>query len=123
MESQINYTCIVCPQSCDLVLDVQPGDVYSVYGAKCKRGEVYAKDEYTNPMRMLTTTVRTKNSPLRRLPVISSKPVPKAKLQDCLNQIYAYTATAPIKMDDILIKNIQDTGADIQAARNLTVGG
>jgi len=68
---------------------------------------------------MITTTVRTENSRLRRLPIISSGPVPKAKLFACLEEIYAHTAQPPVKMGDVLIENILNTGVDIQAARTL----
>ena len=123
MSEIYNYTCIVCPQSCDLVLTAEADGQFNVSGNRCKRGISYAKDEHTNPMRMITTTVSTESSPLRRLPVISSGPVPKAKLFDCLKEIYTCTATAPIKMGDVLISNIQNTGINIQASRNLPIYG
>lgn len=35
------------------------GSDYSVSGNRCKRGETYAIDEVTRPMRNLTTIVKT----------------------------------------------------------------
>ena len=113
------YTCIICPQSCRLLLTQQPDGTYTITGNRCKRGEAYAINEHTRPVRMLTTTVGTQNSPLRRLPVISSGPVPKDKLYACLDLLYTQTAKAPMEMGDILMKNILDTGVDIMAARSL----
>ena len=52
-------TCIVCPRGCSLVVELDDnGAVMSVSGNICKRGNAYANDECTNPMRVVTSTVR-----------------------------------------------------------------
>lgn len=35
-------TCIVCPNGCDLEIQVEDGKVLSVKGALCRRAEAYA---------------------------------------------------------------------------------
>ena len=42
-------TCIVCPRGCRLTID----DNLNVTGNSCPRGAQYAKDEMTNPKRMI----------------------------------------------------------------------
>jgi nucleoside-diphosphate-sugar epimerase len=44
-------------------------EVISVTGNTCKRGEQYAKDECTNPVRMLTTTIKVNGGSLPVVPV------------------------------------------------------
>ena len=41
-------TCIVCPNGCDLEIQVEDGKVLSVKGALCRRGEAYACLLYTS---------------------------------------------------------------------------
>lgn len=111
------YTCIVCPRSCDLVLEEKDGNI-TVTGNGCNRGEEYARNEYLHPRRMLTTTVKLTGSELRCLPVISSDSVPKEKLADCLEYLYGLEIEAPVKLHDVIAANILDTGVDILAARD-----
>ena len=51
-------TCIGCPMGCPLVVTMDGGDVVSVTGNTCKRGEIYGRKEVTNPTRIVTSTVR-----------------------------------------------------------------
>lgn len=112
------YTCIVCPRSCRGVLILDKGEM-KCSGYKCKRGEKYAKNEFTAPKRMLTTTVNVKNANIKRLPVVSNKEIYKNKLFGCLEYLYSLTFQAPVKAGDVLVQNILDTQADIIAAIDL----
>ena len=116
---QKEYICINCPLSCDLTLTDENGEL-SVSGNTCKRGEDYAKNEYRNPVRMLTTTVQLENADSRLLPVISSGMIPKEMIQKCLECLYSISVTAPVKSGEIVYKNILDTGIDILAAKTVT---
>ena len=51
-------TCIGCPMGCPLVVTMDGGEVVSVTGNTCKRGEIYGRKEVTNPTRIVTSTVR-----------------------------------------------------------------
>ena len=48
--------CIVCPRGCHLTVD--ENNDYAVSGNFCKRGEKYGKAEVTNPVRVVTSTVK-----------------------------------------------------------------
>lgn len=113
-----NYTCIGCPQSCDLRLEDSNGQI-TVSGARCGQGQRYATDEYTSPTRMLTTTVAVEGAKIPRLPVISDRPVPKEKLCECLGVLYALRLQSPVAMGDVVYENILDTGVSILASRDL----
>lgn len=43
---------------CPLVVTMDGGEVVSVTGNTCKRGEIYGRKEVTNPTRIVTSTVR-----------------------------------------------------------------
>ena len=49
-----NLTCIMCPLGCSLVA-TKDGDEIKVTGNNCQRGEIFAKEELTCPMRIVTS--------------------------------------------------------------------
>jgi CxxC motif-containing protein len=55
----------------------------------------------------------------RRLPVKSSAPCPKERIDELLADIYAASATPPVKRGDVVIPNWKGTGIDVVAARAL----
>lgn len=111
------YTCIICPRSCDLVLEKENGEL-RVSGNSCPRGAEYAENEYLHPVRMITTTVKLIGGKNRTLPVISSGAVPKEKLRDCLDYLYGLEIQTPVKLHDVIVENILDTGISVLAARD-----
>ena len=113
-----DIVCIVCPVGCKLTVE-KVGDDYVVKGNQCKRGSQYALEEMTHPTRMLTSTVRLTNSKHVRLPVHSSAPIPKDLLFEAMNVVNAAEISAPIKMWDIVIRNILNTGVDMCASRTV----
>lgn len=114
----MNIVCIVCPSSCRLTVEEKDGDVV-VSGYGCKRGLAHGKNEFANPMRMLTSTVKIEGGALSRLPVTTTGEVPKAKLRDCLAAVYCVSLTAPIQCGEVIISNICDTGVDVISSRTM----
>ena len=113
-----NYVCIACPNSCKLTVWEEGGEII-VEGYTCKRGIDHGKNEYTNPMRMLTTTVAIEGSHHRRLSVVSSDEIPKDMIDKCLEELYALKLEAPIKRGEVIAANICGTGVDIVASRTM----
>ncbi len=112
--------CVSCPIGCALHVELDDaGKVVSVSGNTCKRGEKYAVDECTNPVRMLTSTIRVNGGMLPVVPVKTSVPIPKGKMFECMQAINNEVADAPIKIGDVLIANVCDTGADIIATNEV----
>ena len=110
--------CIVCPLGCQMTLKGS-GDDLIVSGNQCKKGEDYAIEEYRNPTRMLTTTMKIVHPRHKRLPVHSSAPIPKALLFKAMDVINSLSVKAPVKTGQILIPNILETGVDILASRDM----
>ena len=52
------------------------------------------------------------------VPVKSSKPVPKDKMFQCMKLINEASIEAPVKIGDVVIKNILGSGADIVVTNN-----
>lgn len=110
--------CIVCPRGCHLKVTSE-NDNYKVTGNSCPRGEKYAISEITNPTRMVTSTVRVLDGDLTRLPVVTSKPIPKRMIFEVMKEINKTYVYAPIKTHQVIIKNILGLDADIYATRDV----
>ena len=106
-------TCIVCPLGCELVVIAKNG-VVSVSGNTCPKGEAYAKNELTNPMRTVTSTVLCEDGGL--VSVKTDTTIPKEKMQECMQIINSITAKLPISVGDIIIKDV--FGSNIVATQN-----
>ena len=62
------FTCIVCPNGCEIEAEVENGQVISVTGQTCPRGEQYVRQELTAPRRTIASSVLVKGG---ELPVTS----------------------------------------------------
>lgn len=108
-------TCIVCPRGCRLTID----DDLNVTGNSCPRGAQYAKDEMTNPKRMITSFVRVKNREDCVVSVKTSISIPKGMIFQVMEEINKVGVDAPTHIGDIAISNVLGTGADIVITKNI----
>ncbi len=113
MNKTHEIVCIVCPQGCRLTVVENNGE-FEVSGNNCKRGVAYGVNELTAPTRMVTSTVMLKGSENSTLiPVKTSQPIPKEMIFECMKEINKSHINAPVKVGDIVIKNVLGTNSDI----------
>lgn len=113
-------TCIGCPMGCPLSVELENNEVVSVTGNTCKRGDVYARKEVTNPTRIVTSTVRVEGGSLSAVSVKTKEDIPKEKIFDCVKALKGVKVEAPVSIGDIIVKNIVNTGVDVVATKNVT---
>ena len=110
-------TCIVCPRGCALKVELSDdGAVLSVSGNICKRGEIYANNECTDPQRTVTSTVRCADGEV--VSCKTSTTVPKALVFDVMKEINRVVAPASVAIGDVVIANVLGTGADVVITAN-----
>ena len=97
-------TCIACPLGCTLFVELENKNVISDEGNTCPRGKEYAITECTHPVRTVTTTMKCENGDL--VSVKTSAPIPKDKMLEAMKIINRAEAKLPIKVGDILIKDL-----------------
>ena len=110
-----NLICVSCPLGCPIEVEIENGEILSVTGNTCKRGDAYARTEVTNPTRMLTTTVKVEGGKSYVVPVKSANPIPKGMMMDCMKVINEASIKAPVNIGDVVLENILGTGVDIVA--------
>lgn len=103
-----DMTCIMCPMGCSLKATVDNNNI-SVTGNNCIRGEQFAKEELTCPMRVVTSSVKTNNGVKA---CKTNKPVPKSKIFQVMKEIEKLRLENT-KFGQVVIKNVLNTGADI----------
>jgi len=111
--------CINCPLSCSLELTEENGEVLEVTGAECKVGVKYAEEEFKNPRRVVTTTVKTRKGSLPLLPVVSAAPIPKGLVREAVRVLAEVVVEAPVEDGQVIYPDILGTGVDIISSRHL----
>lgn len=111
--------CIGCPLGCAMTVEINEGQVVSVTGNTCKRGDDYAHKEITNPTRIVTSTVMVEGSDHPTVSVKTKSDIPKSKIFDCVKALKGVTVKAPVHIGDVIVHNIVDTGVDIVATKEV----
>ena len=109
-------TCIVCPKGCELTVTFGAGgEIEKIEGYTCKRGEEYARNECTHPVRTVTSTVKTESG--RTVAVKTVAPIPKELIFEAMKEINAVCISDEIAVDigDVVISDVCGTGVSVVA--------
>ena len=110
--------CIGCPLGCNLTVKID-GENIEVNGNTCPNGERYAKDEITNPTRIVTSTIKVLDGSEVRVSCKTERAIPKDKIFACMDEIKKTKVKAPIKIGDVLIQGVAGTDINIIATKNV----
>lgn len=111
--------CVICPVGCEILATIENGKLKKIKGYRCEQGKDYAKEEFTSPSRILTATVSVKSRQVGQLPVRSTKPLPRQKLEKAMFSLVSINLKPPIKEGQLILEDILNTGVDIVATRDL----
>ncbi len=111
--------CIVCPKGCHL--NVDEDNDFTVTGNECVRGVKYGKEECTAPKRVVTSTVKVKGGIYPRISVKTDGNIPKELVFNIVKELDNVELIAPVKLGDVIIKDILNTGVNIVATRNMDI--
>lgn len=121
----LHFNCTTCPSECLLTIEVERDadgavvEVRSVTGNSCPRGDMFAHQELTCPMRVLTTTVAVSSGDEALLPVRTAEAIPLALHAQAMDLIRGLAVDAPIRMGDVVLPNLLDTGTDLIASMDI----
>ena len=116
-DGSMTYTlpCINCPAGCIVQVTLKDGVVTDVSGNTCDRGETYARNEVTAPVRIVTSSVKVSGSDKPVVSVKTKDAIPKGKIDACIDAIRDLTIPAPVSIGDVIIPNVADTGIELIA--------
>ena len=118
MKNETTLTCIGCPMGCVMVVSADQRDNLTVVGAKCARGEAYARSEVIRPTRIITTLIAVSGCKTP-LSVKTSQPVPRELIGAVLDAIHTAKVLLPVARGDVIIADLLGTGSDVVATRSL----
>jgi CxxC motif-containing protein len=119
MSEEKQITCIVCPIGCKILVRKDGSTVNSIDGNKCKRGIEYARSEALDPRRMLTSSILVLGGEWPLVSVKSSRAVAKKHVFSVLSEIKKANVPAPVRLGQVLIKNVSNTDIDIIATKSI----
>lgn len=121
----LQFNCTTCPSECLLTVEVERGadvavvEVRSVTGNSWPRGDTFAHQELTCPMRVLTTTVAVSGGDEALLPVRTAEAIPLELHAQAMDLIRGLVIEAPICMSDVVLPNLLNTGIDLIASMDI----
>lgn len=121
----LQFNCTTCPSECLLTVEVERDangsvvKVRSVTGNNCPRGDKFAHQELTCPMRVLTTTVAVSGDDEALLPVRTAEAIPLALRAQTMTLIRDLVVNAPIRMGDVVLENLLDTNINLIASMDI----
>lgn len=119
IEENCEIVCLLCPIGCKINVKKKGAEIAAVENAGCKRGVDYSIKEIKSPIRDFFTTVRVKDGRIPMLSVRSKEPLPKEKLMECAIELSKLVVPAPIKIGDVIVKNIMNSGVDVIATKDV----
>lgn len=121
----LQFNCTTCPSECLLTVEIERdvngnvARVRSVTGNSCPRGDKFAHQELTCLMRVLTTTVAVSGGDEALLPVRTAEAIPLALHAQAMDLICGLVVDAPIRMGDIVLEDLLNTGIDLIASMDI----
>lgn len=110
--------CIGCPLGCPLTVTMEETGI-TVTGNTCKRGEIYAKKEVTDPTRVVTSSAHVNDGVIPMVSVKTKEDIPKDKIFACMEEIRRVSVAAPVHIGDIVIEDCAGTGVPVIATKNV----
>ena len=121
----LRFNCTTRPSECLLTVEVERNangavvEVHSVTGNSCPRGDKFAHQELTCPMRVLTTTVAVSGGDEALLPVRTAEAIPLELHTQAMDLIRGLVIDAPIHMGDVVLEDLLNTGIDLIASMDI----
>lgn len=121
----LQFNCTTCPSECLLSVEAERdadgnvAAVHSVTGNSCPRGDKFAHQELTCPMRVLTTTVAVSSGDEALLPVRTAEAIPLELHAQAMALIRGLVINAPIRMGDVVLENLLDTNINLVASMDI----
>ena len=111
-----NMICIICPRGCAMTAKLENGAV-TVTGHTCPKGEEYAINECTNPVRTVTACVRIANRENTMVSVKTERPVPKERMADVIQALRDVRLNAPVAIGTVVLEDL--FGSPVVVTKNI----
>ena len=97
------FTCVICPLSCSVEVEVEEGRVRDVRGFSCPRGKEWAVEEVLSPRRVVMTVVKVRGGEEPVVSVKTDSPIPKDRIRELMSYLATLEVKAPISVGQVLV--------------------
>ena len=113
------YTCIICPNGCEIEASIDESTILELKGATCPKGKEYVEQELLNPQRNISTLVSVEGGALPLVSVRLTKAIPKDRIFDVMDEIQRMKLVAPVKAGQLVIENVLNLNSNVIATKNI----
>ena len=107
------FTCIICPNGCEITAEYEGTDVRSIEGATCPKGKDYVRQELTDPRRNLATSIPVEGGELPLVSVRLDRPIPKKDIFAVMDAINKLHVKAPTTIGQVVLPDVCGLGANV----------
>lgn len=113
------FTCIICPNGCDIEAHLEGKEIISIEGALCERGKEYVQQELTDPQRNIATSVKVDGGNMPLVSVRLTQAIPKKKIFRVMDEIRKVEIQAPVSIGQVIISNVLGLESDVIATKDV----
>ena len=113
------FTCIICPNGCEVEAEYEGTTVLSVSGNLCPKGKAYVTQELTDPRRTIASSVRVEGGELPLTSVRLTKAIPKDRIFDAMREIRKIHLQAPVRIGDVAVAGLLGLDCDVIVTKNV----
>ena len=107
------FTCILCPNGCEITVTHENGEIQTCEGYQCKNGLKYVEQELTDPCRTIASSVLVSGGDRPLVSVRLTKPIPRDLIFSAMEEIKKICLQAPVEPGVVLMENVFGTGSDL----------
>jgi len=116
MNNVIN--CIICPKFCKITV-FEVDNNLKTEGEGCKRGSSYSINEYIEPRRVFTTTIRIENNENKVIPVKTSRAIKKESWREAKKICNNLKVDVPVSFNEVLFRDFLEKGIDLISTKEI----
>ena len=91
------FTCILCPNGCEIRVQLDGTEILFADGNKCPKGAAYVEQEIKNPVRNIASSVLVVGGTMPLCSVRLTAPVPKSRIFDVMEKMKEDESICPGK--------------------------
>ena len=109
------YTCILCPNSCEIAVEYEGKQLISAEGHKCDNGKKYVEQELTDPKRTIASSVLVTGGDRPLVSVRLTAPISRDLIFPLMEKIQAMCLAAPVEPGTVIMEKVFGSDADLIA--------
>ena len=107
------FTCILCPNGCEITVTHENGVISACEGNQCKNGRKYVEQELLDPRRTIASSVLVTGGDRPLASVRLPAPIPRDLIFKAMDEIKKNALAAPVEPGQVLMENLFGTGSDL----------